>query len=92
MHVLVRPSVQSLVKQVRKSAQRKGGLLTCLRNLADGHWILQFKDGPRVLEGLRLVESASRAASEVYKEVVGRRFVNGWLGALYYDEDEGAGA
>lgn len=84
LHVLVRPSVQSLVKQVKKAMHRRGGLLSCLRNLSDGHWILQFKDGPRVLEALRLTDSAAASATDVYKDMVAHKFINAWLTAVLW--------
>ncbi len=84
LHVMVRPSVHSLLKQVKKAVQRRGGLLSCLRNLSDGHWILQFKDGSRVLEALRLMDSAASTATEVYKDVVARGFISAWLSAVVW--------
>ena len=41
LHVHVRPSVRGLMRQLRQAATKKGGLLHALKDLSDGHWVLQ---------------------------------------------------
>jgi hypothetical protein len=83
LHIHVRPSVRGLLKVWRQAQSRKGGLPNQLRSLADGHWVLQFQDGDRVVAAIAMAQHELTRLQSAYKEHAGaaiNTFINTLLG------------
>lgn len=90
LHVHVRPSVRGLLRVLKVASSKKGGLVTSLRQLADGHWVLAFADADRSSAAKMLVHqhaitlraAYSRHLAPLTGEPVPRPSSSGGFGAL----------
>lgn len=69
LHIHVRPTVKGLLRVVRLSPGRKGGLLHMVKTLADGHWVLSFQDSERVEAAILLANEQARRVRAIHKAV-----------------------
>lgn len=72
LHVHVRPSVRGLLRMVRAAPSKKGGLLSAVRPLADGHWVLAFPDSTRSQAACALVAARTELMQETYQDLLTR--------------------
>jgi len=71
LHMHVRPTVKGLLRVVRLAPTRKGGLLTMIKTLADGHWVLSFQDTERVENAVQMANEQARRVRALHKTVAG---------------------
>lgn len=70
LHVHVRPSVRGLLRLIKGAGSRKGGYMSSVRQLADGHWVLAFQSGDHANNAKNLVEQHIAKLRALYCELL----------------------
>eukprot|EP00878_Enallax_costatus_P018191 GHUV01019139.1.p1 GENE.GHUV01019139.1~~GHUV01019139.1.p1 ORF type:complete len:212 (+),score=114.65 GHUV01019139.1:168-803(+) len=56
---------------MQTAAAKKGGLLSAMRQLADGHWVLAFSSGDKAAAAVNLVEQHAAHLRRLYGDALG---------------------
>eukprot|EP00775_Hariotina_reticulata_P010403 gene10403-10561_t len=70
LHVHVRPSVRGLLRVIKTAAAKKGGLLSAMRQLADGHWVLAFSAADKAAGAVHLVQQHTARLQALYRDAL----------------------